>query len=191
MKSVRSAKLLAATALVVALGLAAAGCGGSSSSDTTTTAVGGSATVAWANGVCNAFGAWKASIQRAKTSVAGNPSTSALQNAGNQVRVSTQGLFSSLQQLGRAPTQANAAAQQSIDTMRAQLQSDRQKISSATNLTNPTAAQVHAAAATVRTSVASMSNSFTSTVKSLQSLDPGSELGKAFHQAKACEPFFA
>src|SRR5262245_13937480 len=190
MKSVRSAKLLAAAALVVALGLAAAGCGGSSSSDTTT-AVGGSATVAWANGVCNAFGAWKASIQRAKTSVAGNPSTSALQTAGHEVRVSPQGLFSSLQQLGRAPTQANAAAQQSIDTMRAQLQSDRQKISNATNLTNPTAAQVHAAAATVRTSVASMSNSFTSTVKSLQSLEPGRELAKAFHQAKACEPFFA
>jgi hypothetical protein len=190
MRSARSPKLLVGAAGAAALALAASGCGGSSSSHTTTTA-GGSATVVWANGVCNAFGAWKASIQRAKASVASNPSTSALQAAGHQVQVSTQALFSSLQQLGHAPTQANAAAQQSIDTMRTQLQSDRQKINDATNLKNPTAAEVHAAVATVETSVASMSNSFTSTVKSLKSLDPSSELEKAFHQAAACQPFFA
>jgi hypothetical protein len=117
MESVRPtkrARLLGGAALVVALGLAASACGGSSSSNTTTTAAGNSATVTWATGVCNSFAAWKASLQRAKASLAGNPSSSAFQNAAHQAEVSTQALASSLQQLGKPPTGASATAQQSL-----------------------------------------------------------------------------
>jgi exonuclease VII large subunit len=188
-RSTKKARLFAGAALVAALGLAASACGGSSSEDTTTTA-GASATVVWANGVCNSFGAWKASIQRAKTSLGSNPSTSDLQAAGHQVQVSTEALRSSLQQLGRAPTTANAAAEQSIKTLRTNLENDKKQIDDVMNEQNPTAAQVRAGAATVKASVKSMSDDFTSTVDNLKSLDPESELEKAFHQAAACEPFF-
>jgi hypothetical protein len=35
-----------------------------------------------------------------------------------------------------------------------------------------------------------MLSDFTSTVNDLKSLDPKSDLEKAFHQAVACQPFF-
>jgi small-conductance mechanosensitive channel len=186
----KRARLLAGAAVVVALGLAASACGGSSSSDTTTTS-GASATVQWANGVCNSFGAWKASLQRAKASLGGSSSSSDLQNAGHQAEVATQGLASSLQQLGKPPTASNAKAQQSIATLRTQLQSGKKKIDSTLSGSYGTPAQVKAAVASVRTTALAMFNSFTSTVNDLKSLDPKSELEKAFHQAAACQPFFA
>jgi exonuclease VII large subunit len=193
MESLRSAKLLAGAA-VAALALAASGCGGSGSSDTTTTAAttagGNSATVAWASGVCNSFGAWKASLQRAKASLAGNLTSSAFQNAAHQAEVATQGLASSLQQLGKPPTDANAKAQQSIATLRTQLQNGKKQIDNTLN-GNPTSkAEVSAAVASVRTTALSMQSDFTSTVNDLKSLDPKSEIEKAFHQAAACQPFF-
>lgn len=194
MESVRStkqARLLAGAALVAALALAASACGGSGSSDTTTTADNASATVVWANGVCNSFGAWKASIGRAKAGLGSSPSSSDLQVAGHQVQVATEALRSSLQALGRAPTTANAAAEQSIQKLRTTLKSDENKINDAVDANNTSPAQLKANAATVKASVASMSDSFTSTVNDLKSLDPGSELEKAFHQAAACAPFFS
>jgi hypothetical protein len=195
MESVRSAKRvrrLAGAALVAALALAASACGGSSETTTTTTSTGGnSATVAWAGGVCNSFGAWKASLQRARASLGGNPSSSGLQNAGHQAEVATQGLASSLQQLGKPPTESSAQAQQSIAALRTQLQSGKKEIDNTLNGNNSSPAQIKAAVASVRTTAASMLSSFTSTVDDLKSLDPKSDLEQAFHQAAACEPFFS
>jgi len=191
-RSSKRARLAAGAALVVALGLAESACGGSSETTTTTTMStgGNSATVAWAGGVCTSFGAWKASLQRAKASLGENPSSSGLQNAGHQAEVATQGLASSLQQLGKPPTASNAKAQQSIATLRAQLQSGKKAIDNTLDGNNSSPAQIKAAVASVRTTAASMLNSFTSTVNDLKSLDPKSELEKAFHQAAGCEPFF-
>jgi len=195
MASFRSAKLLAGAAVVAALTLAASGCGGSGSSDTTTTAAttgagGNSATVAWASGVCNSFGAWKASLQRAKASLAGNLTSSAFQNAAHQAEVATQALASSLQQLGKPPTDANAKAQQSVATLRTQLQNGKKQIDNTLNGNPTSTAEVSAAVASVRTTALSMQSDFTSTINDLNSLDPKSEIEKAFHQAAACQPFF-
>jgi exonuclease VII large subunit len=191
MKSVRStkrARLLAGAALVGALALAASACGGSS--DTTTTA-GATATVQWANGVCNSFGAWKASLQRAKASLGSQPTSTEFKNAAHQAEVATEGLQSSLQQLGKPPTTANATAQQSIATLKDQLLSGKQKIQTTLNGNYASASQLKGAVSSVQTTATSMLNSFKSTVNSLKSLDPKSELEKSFHQAAACEPFFA
>jgi hypothetical protein len=194
MEFARSAKLLAGAAGVAALALAASGCGGSSSSDTTTTTTattGNSATVAWASGVCNSFGAWKASLQRAKASLAGNLTSTQFMNAAHQAEVATQGLASSLQQLGRPPTQTSAAVQQSIASLRTELQNGKKKIDDTLNGNPQSKADVSSAVASVRTTALSMQSSFTSTVNDLKSLDPKSEVEKAFHQAVACQPFFS
>jgi hypothetical protein len=50
---------------------------------------------------------------------------------------------------------------------------------------------VKSAVASVRATAVAALNSFTSTVNDLNSLDPKSELEKAFHQAQACQPFFS
>jgi hypothetical protein len=193
MDSVRSAKLLAGVAVVASLALAASACGGSGGNGTTTTTAttGNSATVAWASGVCNSFGAWKASLQRAKASLGGSPSSSDVQNAGHQVQVATQGLSSSLKQLGRPPGGATASVQQSIATLRTQLQSGRKKINDTLNGSLGTSAEVKAAVSSVRKTANGMLNDFTSTVNGLKSLDPKSNLEQAFHQAVACQPFFS
>jgi exonuclease VII large subunit len=185
----RRARLLAGAALVVTLSLAASACGGSGSSNTTTT-TGASATVVWATGICNSFGAWKASLERAKSSLGSSPSSSDLRNAAHQAQVATQALTSSVQQLGPPPTNTNASAQQSIQSLKTQLAADKTKISNTLNGNLGTPAEVTSAVSTVKATVQSMQQSFTSTVNHLKSLDPKSELEKAFHQAKACEPFF-
>lgn len=113
MESVRStkrARLLTGTALVAALVLAASACGGSSSSQTTTTSA-ATATAAWASAVCTSFSSWKASLQRAKASLASEPTQTQFQNAAHQAELATQGLQSSLQQLGKPPTAASATVQ--------------------------------------------------------------------------------
>jgi exonuclease VII large subunit len=186
----RRARRLSSAVLVAALALGAAACGGSSSSDTATTND-TSATVAWASAVCTSFSAWKASLQRDRASVAAEPTQTQFQNAAHQAVLATQGLESSLQQLGKPPTATSAKVQQSIATLTTQLESGKDKINATLNgSNNPTPAERRANVATVRTTANSMLNSFTSTVDDLQSLDPGSELEKAFHQATACEPFF-
>ena len=189
LRSTRRARRVSGALLVAALALGAAACGGGSSSNTTTTN-GTSATVAWASAVCTSFSAWKASLQRDRASVASQPTQTQFQNAAHQAVLATQGLESSLQQLGKPPTSTSAKAQQSIATLRAQLESGKAKIEATLNGSNPTPAERRANVATVRTTANSMLSSFTSTVNDLQSLDPGSELEKAFHQATACDPFF-
>jgi small-conductance mechanosensitive channel len=187
-RSTRRARRLAGAVLVAVLALGAAACGGSSSSDTTTT--GANATVAWASAVCTSFSSWKASLQRDRASVASEPSQTQFQNAAHQAVLATQGLESSLQQLGKPPTATSAKVQQSIATLRTQLESGKDKINATLNGSNPTPAERRSNIVTVRTTANSMLDSFTTTVDDLQSLDPGSELSKAFHQATACDPFF-
>jgi len=186
----RRARRLAGAALVAALALGATACGGGGNSDTTTTS-GASATVAWASAVCTSFSAWKASLQRDKASVASEPTQTQFQNAAHQAVLATQGLQSSLQQLGKPPTATTAKVQQSIATLKTQLQSGKDKINATLNgSANPTPAERRSNIVTVRTTANSMLSAFTSTVTDLKSLDPGSELEKAFHQATACDPYF-
>lgn len=191
MESVRStkrARLVAGTALVVALVLAASACGGSSSSQTTTTSA-ATATAAWASAVCTSFSSWKASLQRAKASLASEPTQTQFQNAAHQAELATQGLQSSLQQLGKPPTAASATVQQSIAALRTQLLNGKKEIQSTLNGPHTSASDLKAAVASVRKTAASMVDAFSTTVDDLKSLDPKSELEKAFQQTTACAPF--
>jgi small-conductance mechanosensitive channel len=188
--STKRARLLTGAALVAALGLAASGCGGSSGNDTTTTTTSASATVQWASAVCTAFSSWKASLQRAKASLSSQPTTTEFQNASQQVEVSTQGLQSSLQQLGRPPTETNASVQKSISTLRTELLNGKQQIQKTLNGSFTSKSELQAGVASVKSTATSMLNAFSSTISDLKSLDPGSELEKAFHQTSACDPFF-
>jgi exonuclease VII large subunit len=188
-RSTKRARLLAGAAVVVALGLAASGCGGSSNGSQTTTTSAADATAAWASAVCTSFSSWKASLQRAKASLASEPTQTQFQNAAHQVQVSTQGLQSSLQQLGKPPTATSATVQQSIATLRTQLLNGKKEIQNTLNGSHSSASELKSAVASVRQTAQSMLAAFSSTVNDLKSLDPGSDLEKAFHQTTACAPF--
>jgi exonuclease VII large subunit len=192
MESVRStkrARLLAGAAVVVALSLAASACGGSGGSQTTTTSA-ATATAAWASAVCTSFSSWKASLQRSKAALAANPTNTEFQNAAHQVELATQGLQSSLKQLGKPPTATSATVQQSIATLRTQLLNGKKQIQSTLNGNYSSASQLKSAVKSVRTTAQSMLSDFSKTVSDLKSLDPGSDLEKAFQQTTACAPFF-
>jgi hypothetical protein len=182
-------RLLAAAVVVAALALTASACGGGGSSDTTTTN-GASATLAWASAVCTSFSSWKASLQRDKASLGSQPTTTEFQNAAHQAQLATQGLQSSLQQLGKPPTSNSATVQQELTTLRTQLLNGKQEIQKTLNGSYTSASELKAAVASVRATATGMLDSFTTAVDKLKTLDPGSDLEKAFHQATACQPYF-
>jgi exonuclease VII large subunit len=192
MRSVRStgsARLVAGAAVVVALSLAASACGGSSNSETTTTST-ATAMATWASAVCTSFSSWKASLQRDKAAVSSNPTTDEFQNSTHQAVLATQGLQSSLQQLGKPPTGNSATVQKEIASLRTDLLNGKQKIENTLEGSNSSKSEMKSDVATVRTTVNGMLDSFSSTVDNLQSLDPSSEVSKAFHSTVACEPYF-
>ena len=189
-RATKRARLLAGAAVVVGLALAASGCGGSGGSSQPTTTSAATATAAWASAVCTSFSSWKASLQRSKASLAGNPTNTEFQNAAHQVELATQGLQSSLKQLGKPPTATSASVQQSIATLRTQLLNGKKEIQSTLNGNYSSASQLKSAVKSVRTTAQSMLSDFSKTVSDLKSLDPGSELAKAFQQTTACDPFF-
>lgn len=176
--------------MVTVLVLAASACGGSSNSETTTT-TGATAMLTWASSVCTSFSAWKASLQRQKASLSSQPTTNEFQNASNQAVLATQGLQSSLQQIGKPPTGTSATVQRELTSLQTDLLNGKKKIQSTLNGNYSTPSQRRSAVASVKTTVTAMLDSFTSTVNGLNSLDPGSEIEKAFHQATACDPFFS
>jgi exonuclease VII large subunit len=174
---------------MVVLVLAASACGGSSNSATTTT-TGATAMAAWASAVCTSFSAWKASLQRQKASLSSQPTNTEFENATHQAVLATQGLQSDLQQLGKPPTGTSATVQQELASLRTELLNGKQKIQSTLNGSYSSPSELKSAVASVRTTATAMLNSFTSTVNNLKSLDPSSEIAKAFHQTSACDPFF-
>src|SRR5215471_18280579 len=183
------ARPLAGAAVVAVLVLVASACGGSSNSETTTT-TGSTAMATWASAVCTSFSAWKASLQRDKASLGSQPTNTEFQNAAHQAVLATQGLQSSLQQLGKPPTGTSATVQQELASLRTELLNGKKRIQTTLDGNYSSASELKSAVASVQTTAAAMLNSFTSTVNNLKSLDPSSEIEKAFHQAVACEPFF-
>lgn len=189
-RATKRARLLGGAAVVVALGLAASACGGSGGSSQPTTTSAATATAAWASAVCTSFSSWKASLQRSKAALAANPTSTEFQNSAHQVELATQGLQSSLKQLGKPPTATSASVQQSIATLRTQLLNGKKEIQNTLNGNYASASQLKSAVKSVRTTAQSMLADFSKTVSDLKSLDPGSELEKAFQQTTACAPFF-
>lgn len=164
-------------ALVVALSLAAAGCSKSSKPTTTTD---------WANGLCSSITTWKSSISAAASSIkSGNVSKSSLQTTVNNVKSATSTFESSVKKLGKPPTKAGAQAQQSVQQLSTEVgngvQSIETAIDNASGLTG-----VLSAVSVVSGTLVTMGTEVSSTVTSLQQLDPSGELTTAFKQADNC-----
>ena len=169
--------------------LAASACGGSSKSETTTTSA-ATAMASWASSVCTSFSAWKASLQRQKENLSNEPTQTEFQNASHQAVLATQGLQSSLQQIGKPPTGTSATVEQQLTSLKNDLLNGKKKIENTLNANYSSPSQVKSGVASVKATATDMLNSFSSTINSLKSLDPSSDISKAFHQTSACDPFF-
>jgi hypothetical protein len=167
-----------ALVVVVAVGLLAGGCGSKSSQPMSP--------ADWANGVCSSITTWKTSIKSSTDSLkGGNLSQDSVKATAGDVTSATETLASDLKDLGKPNTQAGQQAEDSIGQLSSDLKTDTDAIKSAANgISNLSTART--AAATIRTTVATMGNQVSSTVTSLKQLDPKGELHTAFQQSSAC-----
>ena len=170
---------------VLLLGLAAAllfaGCGSKGTTTSTTS------TADWAGSVCTAITTWKTSVNSAVDSVtSGTISKSSLQDAADQVKSADQTFADTIKNLGKPNTKAGAQAQQSLDQLSTDINTEQQKISTAIGGATGVSGIV-AAAPGVLGSLKTMATDVSTTFKQLQTLDASGELSSAFDQASACQ----
>jgi len=173
-------KTLLAT-VIAALALLAAGCGGS---DESTSA---SPTDEWADGFCTAITTWTDSLTSV-TDQFNSPSslsTSALEDAANDVKSSTQTLVDDLKALGAPDTESGQAVKDSLDSLSSTLDAEATKIQSeAEGVSGLTG--LPGAITSITTSLSAMATAFGSALEAIQNLDAKGELQTALEDSSAC-----
>jgi hypothetical protein len=144
-------------------------------------------TAEWADGVCTAITTWTSSITAAGDSLkGGNISEDSLQSAADDVTSATETLKSDLDDLGKPDTEVGQEAKDSLDQLSSDLKTGTDSIETAVDDASGVNGVV-SAVATVSTTLATMGDQVSSTVTSLEQLDPKGELQTAFEQSSACQ----
>ena len=171
-------KRLGPLALVLMIAALAAGCGGSKKPPTT---------AEWADGVCSAVSTWEDSLKSAAQPLtSGSVSKDSLQTAADDAESATKTLKSDLKDLGKPDTQVGQQAQDQIDTLTTQLQTDVDTIKSAAEGASGVGG-VTAAVTTATTTVSTMKTQVNATITSLKQLDAKGALATAFQQSSSCQ----
>ena len=166
-------------AVVLVASLLTAGCG--SSKNQTTSAAD------WADGVCSAITTWECSTKSAGESLkGGNISKDSLESAADDVTSATETLESDLKDVGKPDTQAGQQAKDMVDQLSSELKTETDSIKSAVNDVSGVSG-IASAVGTISTTLMTMGNQVSSTLKSLEQLDPKSELQTAFQQSSSCK----
>jgi hypothetical protein len=177
-RSASSVRRLLLVALVVVIAALAAGCGKKSEPMTP---------AKWADGVCSSISTWKNSLTAAAQPLtSGNLSKSSLQSAAADAKSATDTLQSDLKDLGKPNTQAGQQAQDQINKLGSDLQTDVDTIKSAVDGVSGVSG-IAAAVTTATTTFSTMQTQVSSTLTSLQQLDAKGELTTAFQQSDSCK----
>jgi hypothetical protein len=173
-------KTLLATAVAV-LALLAAGCGGSDEPSSA------SPTDEWAEGFCTAITTWTDSFQSVteQFSSPSSLSTSAFEDAANEVKSSTETLVADLRGLGAPDTESGQAVKDSIDELSTTLESEVADIQSAADGVSGLT-ELPSALSSITTSLSAMGTAFASTLQALESADAKGELQTALEDSPAC-----
>ena len=102
------------------------------------------------------------------------------------MKSATDTLESDLSDLGKPDTESGQQAKDSIDQLASDLETDADSIKTAVDGVSDLSG-VASAAATASSTLAKMKSQVTSTVNSLEQLDPQGELHDAFEQSSACQ----
>ena len=173
----------------MALVLSAVACGGGGSNTTTSTAAGGTSAEQWANGVCSSITTWEKSLRRIQSSVASQPSKSALKTAAQQVESATQTLAQSLKQLGKPETAQGEAAKKNLDALATALQTGMSQLKTALNNAPSGAAGTMAQISALTATLTTMASKLKLAGGNLKDFAPSGELEQAFRQASACQKY--
>jgi hypothetical protein len=164
----------------VALALAAAGCGGDSSESSPSAEE-------WANGVCGAITTWTDSITSAAQSLQeSGVSESALESAVDDVKSASETLVDDIDALGVPDTEDGTKAKEAIDQMGTDVQDGAETIQSAFDDASGVAG-ILTAVGVVGQALTTMQTQISSSLKTLEQLDPGGELQDAFDNADSCK----
>jgi hypothetical protein len=157
---------LAALSLLVPIACGGDGGGGSTSPDE------------WADSLCTELSTWRDSVAEAVGPVqGGGVSRQELENVANEVADATEALVGGLQDLDRPDIEAGQEAQDEIDRLADELQTDIGEVDRAAESGSANAA---------RASLNTMTGQVSSAVQSLEQIDSQGELRSAFEQSDAC-----
>jgi len=166
--------------LTVLVATLAAGCGGKDESSS-------SAVTTWADSVCSSVVTWRDTLDSTVTSLQGGGVTrDKLTGAAQDMQDATKKLADDLGDLETPDLPNKQKAQQSVDDLRKELNTDVDKMqTAAADATG--AAGALSAISVISATLATMGQSMTATVDELKSLDTKGELNDAFADADSCD----
>ena len=170
-------------AVVAAVALAAAGCGGSSSSSGSDT----TPTNEWADSLCSSITTWTSSL----TSIVGDLQSGgitkdSLQTAVGDAKTATDEFTTSLGNLGKPDTEAGQQAQDSVNNLSSEIQTDMTTIEEAVNGASGVSGVLNAVTVTKDT-LTKAGTQVSDTLTGFQDLDAKGELEAAFKQSDSCK----
>ena len=168
-----------ALTLVLALALALAGCGGDDDEDQAES---------WANDVCSSLNTWVTDVEETVQSVtdAGLAiDEDDLQSAVDDVSEATNTLVDDLEELGPPDTEGGEQARSELESLATTLESEVETVQQAVD-SDSGAAEL---ASTVSASISTAADDVSSTLESLEGVDPGGELEDGFENADECDSF--
>jgi hypothetical protein len=164
--------------LLATVAVAASGCGKKSPPTPTS----------WMNNLCTAITTWTDSLSTsAKSVTGGNATKDSLRSAAGDVQDATKKFADDLRSLGKPNTQAGQQAQQSVDKLSTQIDTNVNSIQTAINDASGLTG-VLTAISSISATLVTMQNEVKSTYQQLTKLDTSGELKKAFDSAEACGP---
>jgi uncharacterized protein YoxC len=167
-----------ALATVVALAVAAAGCGSSESA--------ADKTKSWADGMCSALDDWQNNVQAAGEKVSkGDLSKDSLQEAADEVSDANKQLRDDLDSLGKPPTPTVDKAKSALNQLSDDLSANVEKIRDA--LGNVSGNDVSSAITAVAGAVQAMGQDLQNTTTQLQSLEKDDTWSNAFESSESCQ----
>jgi hypothetical protein len=175
--------VFAATPLVAAVALT--GCGGSKDAATTTTAAAppSAEATAWAHGLCGALTTWNSTIRTAGKTVNARSTEAEMSEAMAVGQTATTTLKATLQGLGKPPG-GSPEAQQEVQQLKGQLQSDIYVIGRAIKATDEPS-QIEQTRTTVQDVVATIHHQVAEAGDKLRAL-PESDLSRALQATPSC-----
>ena len=174
-RGIASARWLVVALLSASL---AAGCGGDG---------GGATATEWADDVCSAVTTWRDSVASTADSLRmADPGEEGLRDAFDDFESSTSDFVDDLRRLGVPETEAGEQAKESLDQLASDVEENVSQLKSAVDGVSGVGEIVEAV--TVVGSVLSrLGAQVSETFATLQGLDPGGELERAFREASSCD----
>jgi membrane protein implicated in regulation of membrane protease activity len=178
-ESRNGAKGLGAVTVVLALALALAGCGGDDDEESAES---------WANDVCSSLSTWVTDVEEAVRSVTDEGlaiDEEDVDAAVDDVSDATNALVDDIEELEPPETEGGEEARSELESLATTLESEVETVRQAVE-SDSGAAEL---TSTVSASISMASAEVSSTLETLEQVDPGGELEEGFENADECDSF--